>query len=90
MQRTMPLNKNFTLDQINYMTDTGHIYVIPLALNRTAYIVINHKPFMVVVTDVSINGIQLSGSWYAWDELEKMGGVFESEFEALKAVANGA
>ena len=53
MQRTMPLNKNFTLDQINYMTDTGHIYVNPIALNRTAYIVINHKPFMVVVTDVS-------------------------------------
>ena len=59
-------------------------------MNRTAYIVINHKPFMVVVTDVSINGIQLSGSWYQWDELEKMGGVFESEFEALKAVAGGA
>ena len=90
MLRTMPFTKNLTLDQINHLIDTGHVFVTPLAMNRTAYIVINHKPFMVVVTDVSINGIQLSGSWYHWDELEKMGGVFESEFEALKAVAGGA
>ncbi|WP_026510026.1 MULTISPECIES: hypothetical protein [unclassified Butyrivibrio] len=90
MLRTMPLTKNLTLEQINYLIDTGHIFIAPLGLNKTAYIVINHKPFMVVVTDVSVNGIQLSGSWYNWDELEKMGGVFESEFEALKAVANGA
>ncbi|SDB02527.1 MULTISPECIES: hypothetical protein [unclassified Butyrivibrio] len=90
MLRTMPLTKNLTLDQINHLIDTGHVFVAPLGMNRTAYIVINHKPFMVVVTDVSINGIQLSGSWYNWDELEKMGGVFESEFEALKAVAGGA
>ncbi|WP_029321846.1 hypothetical protein [Butyrivibrio sp. AE3004] len=90
MIRTVPLTKNLTLDQINYLIDTGHVFVTPLGLNRTAYIVINHKPFMVVVTDVSVNGIQLSGSWYNWDELEKMGGVFESEFDALKAVANGA
>ena len=90
MLRTMPFTKNLTLDQINHLIDTGHVFVTPPAMNRTAYIVINHKPFMVVVTDVSINGIQLSGSWYNWDELEKMGGVFESEFEALKAVAGGA
>lgn len=89
MQRTMMLNKNFTLDQINHLIDTGHIFVAPLGLNSTAYIVINHKPFMVVVTDVSMFAIQLSGSWYAWDELEKMGGVYASEFDALKAVANG-
>ncbi len=89
MQRTMMLNKNFTLDQLNQLIDTGHVFVSPFAINRTAYIVINHKPFMVVVTDISLFAIQLSGQWYAWDELEKMGGVYESEFEALKAVANG-
>ena len=89
MLRTQPLSKNLTLDQLNHLIDTGHVFLSPFGLNRSAYIVINHKPFMVIVTDISINAIQLSGSWYTWDELERMGGVFDSEFEALKAVAEG-
>lgn len=89
MLRTQPLSKNLTLDQLNHLIDTGHVFMSPFGLNRSAYIVINHKPFMVIVTDVSINAIQLSGSWYTWEELERMGGVFDSEFEALKAVAEG-
>ena len=89
MIRTQPLSKNLTLDQLNHLIDTGHVFMSPFGLNRSAYIVINHKPFMVIVTDISVNAIQLSGSWYTWEELERMGGVFDSEFEALKAVANG-
>ena len=89
MLRTQPLSKNLTLDQLNHLIDTGHVFMSPFGLNRSAYIVINHKPFMVIVTDISINAIQLSGSWYTWEELERMGGVFDSEFEALKAVAEG-
>lgn len=45
---------------------------------------------MVIATDVSIRGVQLSGQWYTWEELEYMGGVYDSEFEALKAIAGGA
>ena len=90
MLRTMPLTKNLTLDQINHLIDTGHVFVAPLGMNRTAYIVINHKPFMVIATDISIRGVQLSGSWYTWEEVEAMGGVYDSEFEALKAIAGGA
>ena len=90
MLKTVPLSKNISIDQLNHLIDTGHVFVTPFGLNRTCYIVVNHKPFMVIATDVSIRGVQLSGSWYNWDELERMGGVFESEFEALKAVANGA
>ncbi len=88
MLRTVPLSKSLSLDQLNHLTDTGHVYVTPFALNRTAYIVVNQKPFMVIVTDISIKGIQLSGAWYSWDDLENMGGVYESEFDALKAIAN--
>jgi hypothetical protein len=90
MLKTMPLSKNYSLDQLNHLIDTGHVLVIPFALNRTAYIVVNHKPFMVIVTDISIKGVQLSGAWYSWDDLEVMGGVYESEFDALKAIASGA
>ena len=90
MIKTMPLSKNLTLDQINHLIDTGHAFVTPFGLNRTCYIVVNHKPFMVIATDISIRGVQLSGAWYSWVDLEAMGGVYESEFEALKAIANGA
>lgn len=90
MYRTVPLTKNLTLDQLNHMIDTGHVFVTPFGLNRTCYIVVNHKPFMVIATDISIRGVQLSGSWYTWEELDDMGGVYDSEFEALKAIANGA
>ncbi len=90
MLRTMPLSKNVSLDQLNHLIDTGHVFVTPLGLNRTAYIVVNHKPFMVIATDVSIKGVQLSGAWYSWEDLEAMGGVYESEFEALRAISNGA
>jgi hypothetical protein len=45
---------------------------------------------MVIATDVSIRGVQLSGSWYTWEEVEAMGGVYDSEFDALKAIAGGA
>ena len=90
MIKTQPLNKNYTLDQLNHLIDTGHVFVTPFGLNRSCYIVVNHKPFMVIATDISIRGVQLSGAWYTWEDLEAMGGVYESEFEALSAIANGA
>ncbi len=90
MMRTVGLSKTTTIDQLIHLIDTGHAFVSPFGLNRTAYIVVNHKPFMVVVTDISIKSIQLSGAWYTWEDLEAMGGVYESEFDALKAIANGA
>ncbi|MBR4668973.1 MULTISPECIES: hypothetical protein [unclassified Butyrivibrio] len=89
MTKTVPLSKTLSIDQLNHLIDTGHVYVTPFGLNRTAYIVVNHKPFMVITTDISINGIQLSGAWYTWEDIEAMGGVYESEFDALKAIANG-
>ena len=89
MMKTVPLSKSLSLDQLNHLIDTGHIFVTPFALNRTAYIVVKHQPFMVIVTDISIRGIQLSGAWYTWEDIEKLGGVYESEFDALKAIADG-
>ena len=90
MIKTELLAKNVTIDQLNHLIDTGHVFVTPLGLNRTAYIVVNHKPFQVIATDISIRGVQLSGAWYTWEDLDAMGGVYESEFEALKAIAGGA
>lgn len=90
MEKTQPLSRNISIDELNHLIDTGHVFVTPFGLNRTAYIVVNHKPFMVIATDISIRGVQLSGAWYSWEDLEAMGGVYDSEFEALKAIANGA
>jgi hypothetical protein len=90
MQRTELLSKRVSLEDLNHLIDTGHVFVTPFGLNRQCYIVVNHKPFMVIATDVSIRGVQLSGAWYTWEDLEAMGGVYDSEFEALKAIAGGA
>ncbi|MBR4831684.1 MAG: hypothetical protein IKZ97_03565 [Butyrivibrio sp.] len=87
--RTVPLSKTLSIDQLNHLIDTGHVFVTPFGINRTVYIVVNHKPFMVITTDISIHGVQLSGAWYTWEDIEAMGGVYDSEFDALKAIANG-
>ncbi|MCR5387732.1 MAG: hypothetical protein K6E56_00640 [Lachnospiraceae bacterium] len=88
MARTTPINKNYTLSKLNDLIEAGRAFEIPFVINKVAYILINGTPFMVVVTDVSIKGIQLSGQWYNWEELELMGGVFETEFDALKSVTD--
>ncbi len=87
MIRSEILSKKISIDNLNLLIDTGHVYYFPFALNRTAYIVVNNKPSMVIVSDISIKGVQLSGSWYTWEELDAMGGVFDSEFDALSAIA---
>ena len=89
MLKTEPLSKSTSLDRINHLIDTGHIFVTPFGINRTCYIVVNNKPFKVICTDISVKGVQLSGSWYSWEELDSMGGVYDSEFDALKAITAG-
>ncbi|MCR4903623.1 MAG: hypothetical protein K6A23_12245 [Butyrivibrio sp.] len=86
-QRTVPLSKKFTIEQIVSMIDSGHAYYLPFGINKKAYMVVNNKPNMVVVSDISIFSINLNGSWYTWEELENLGGLYESEFDALSAVA---
>ena len=58
----------------------------PFNLNRSVYIIQRGKPQNVMVTDVSLKGIQLNGSWMTWEELDKNGGIYGSEFEALSSI----
>ena len=87
MLKTQALRKNVALDYLNYYIDMERVFLMPLSLNQEAYIVVHGKPAQVVVTDISINAIQLSGAWYSWEQIDEMGGVFSSQFDALKAVA---
>ena len=87
MLKTQALRKNVALDYLNYYIDMERVYLMPLSLNQEAYIVVHDKPAQVVVTDISINAIQLSGAWYTWEQIGEMGGVFSSQFDALKSVA---
>ncbi|MBR0164696.1 MAG: hypothetical protein IJQ12_08495 [Lachnospiraceae bacterium] len=89
MLKTQVLNKNVALDYLNYYIDMERVYLVPLSLNQEAYIVVHGKPSKVVVTDIAIHSIQLSGAWYTWAQLEEMGGVFSSAFDALKSVSGG-
>jgi hypothetical protein len=36
--------------------------------------------------DVGLHSIQLNGRWYDWEEIENLGGIFESEFDALRSM----
>ena len=80
------LHKDVTLEDLNHLIDTGHIYRFPFAINREVYIISNHKPAKVMVTDMSVKQIQLSGQWYTEEEITKIGGVFDSEFAALRSI----
>jgi len=86
-QRTVPISQKSTMEQLSAMMDSGHAYYIPFGINKKAYMVVNNKPNMVVISDISIFSINLNGSWYTWEELEQLGGLYESEFDALSAVA---
>ena len=85
--KTELLGKHVALDYLNYYIDLERVFLAPLSMNQEAYKVVNGKPSQVVVTDIGVNSIQLSGAWYTWEQLESMGGVFGSSFDALKAVA---
>lgn len=79
------LQKDITLEELNHLMDTGHIYRFPFAINREVYIISNHKPTRVMVTDMSVKQIQLNGQWYTEEEVKRIGGVFDSEFAALRS-----
>lgn len=81
------LNKNMTLGEIEELMRTERLVVLPFSVNRDVYIVQNHHPQQVMMTDCSVNGIQLNGSWVDWASLDKGGGIYGSEFEALSAIA---
>ncbi|MBR5970486.1 MAG: hypothetical protein IK016_09115 [Lachnospiraceae bacterium] len=87
MIKTQVLGKNVALDYLNYYLDMERVYLMPMTLGQDAYIVVHGKPSKVVVTDIGIKSIQLSGAWYTWEQLEEMGGVFNTSFDALKSVA---
>ena len=80
------LQKDITLEELNHLMDTGHIYRFPFAINREVYIISNHKPTRVMVTDMSVKQIQLNGQWYTEEEVKRIGGVFDSEFAALRSI----
>ena len=80
------LQKNITIDEVNHLIDGGHVYRFQFAINREVYIISNHKPSKVMVTDMSVKGIQLNGQWYSEKALEDPGGSSGSEFEALSAL----
>lgn len=88
MVKVNVLDKNISIADLEDMIRSGRVFTTPFSLNRSVY-VINHlnKPQNVMVTDISLKGIQLNGAWISWEQLEQEGGIFGSEFDALNAIA---
>ncbi|WP_026506163.1 hypothetical protein [Butyrivibrio sp. NC3005] len=86
MDKARKVTRDITMSELIRLIDTGHIYDLPLIVGRDAYIVVKGQPSQVMVTDVAVKTVQLSGQWYTWEELEKLGGVYATEFEALASI----
>ena len=87
MKQVEVLDKSVSLEEIDELIRTGRVVTLPYALNRSVYIIQNHHPQQVMVTDISVKAVQLNGSWIDWETLERSGGIYGSEFEALSAIA---
>ena len=81
------LDKNTSIADLVEMIKTGRVVTVPFSLNRSVYVINHHKPQNVMVTDVSLKGIQLNGAWISWEQLEQEGGIYGSEFDALNAIS---
>ncbi len=87
MKKAEILSKKTCIEDIVEYIKMGRVFVMPYGLNRSVYVIINHNPQHVMVTDISVKGIQLNGAWISWEKLDEDGGIYESEFEALTAIA---
>lgn len=86
MERTIAITKDTPDSQIRLAAKLDRAYIIPFSLNSFVWIILDGRPTRTLVMDISVNAIQLNGRWYTWDELETLGGVYESEFEALSHI----
>ncbi|MCR4868222.1 hypothetical protein SAMN02910400_00749 [Lachnospiraceae bacterium C10] len=65
---------------------SGRAFIVPFKPNTYVWIIVNHKPVRTLCMDVGLHSIQLNGRWYDWEEIENLGGIFESEFDALRSM----
>ncbi len=87
MTRIEPLSKNTSLEELENMMKVGHVVVLPFKVAQNVYIIQNHKPQKVMVTDISMVGVQLNGVFSTWESIEDNGGIYVSEYDALSAMA---
>lgn len=87
MTKIETLSRDTSLEDLENMIKINKVVVLPFTLNKNVYIVKHHKPQKVMVTDISMKGIQLNGVFSTWEDLEANGGIYGSEYDALSAIA---
>ncbi|MBQ1902000.1 MAG: hypothetical protein II169_05570 [Lachnospiraceae bacterium] len=87
MVKVNVLDKNISIADLEDMIRSGRVFTTPFSLNRSVYVINHKKPQNVMVTDISLKGIQLNGAWISWEQLEQEGGIYGSEFDAINAIA---
>ncbi len=83
MDKTIAITKDTPQNEIHTAAKLGRAFIMPFSLNSFVWIILDGKATRTLVMDISVNAVQLNGRWYTWDELDSMGGIYESEFEAL-------
>ena len=83
MIKTVAITKGTPASEIQTAAKLEKAYIIPFSLNSFVWIILDGKATRTLVMDVSVNAIQLNGRWYSWEEIDSLGGIYESEFDAL-------
>ena len=83
MARSVLITKETDEATLKFAARAGRAFIVPFKPNSYVWIVVNKKPVRTLCMDVGLHSIQLNGRWYTWEEIENLGGGFESEFDAL-------
>ncbi|MBQ2576819.1 MAG: hypothetical protein II566_06080 [Lachnospiraceae bacterium] len=83
MTRSVLITKETDEVVLKSAAKTGRAFIVPFKPNSYVWIIVNQKPVKTLCMDVGLYSIQLNGRWYNWEEIESLGGVYESEFAAL-------
>ncbi|SFG44084.1 hypothetical protein SAMN04487761_11925 [Lachnospiraceae bacterium C7] len=88
MERTEKITRGTPKEVLDSSIAMGKAYMFPYYINESVWICMHDskRAVNVFVTDVSVHGVQLSGAWYTWDEIKKNGGIYQSEFDALRSI----
>ncbi len=86
--RSELITKETSQEEVMKASRQGRAFLVHYHIDSYVWIVVNGKPTKTMCMDVGLHSIQLNGRWWTWDEIDKMGGVFDNEFDALTAAAN--
>lgn len=86
MSRSVLIGKDTDKAVLSEASKQGRAVILPFRPNTYVWMISNGIPLKTLCMDVGLYSIQLNGRWFTWEEIENLGGVYESEFDALRSL----